>query len=88
MSIVPKRNYNGVLYQFSPPKNKVTPVVSCLKQAISIELVFVCIEMNLFKKELAVVAIVMITGMFGPSMYLASNFQEYNGKAAARRAAE
>ena len=37
MSIVPKRNYNGVLYQFSPPKNKVTPVVSYLKQAISIE---------------------------------------------------
>jgi hypothetical protein len=44
--------------------------------------------MNFFKKELAVVAIIMITGMFGPSMYLASNFQEYNGKAAARRAAE
>ena len=30
-------------------------------------------------------AVVIITGVFGPSMYLASNFQEYNGKAEARR---
>lgn len=26
-AIVPKRNYNGVLYQFSPPRNKVSPGV-------------------------------------------------------------
>lgn len=28
LAIMPKRNFNGVLYQFSPPKNKLSPVVS------------------------------------------------------------
>lgn len=28
LAIVPKRNYNGVLYQFSPPKNKLSSGVS------------------------------------------------------------
>lgn len=27
LAIVPKRGFNGVLYQFSPPKNKVTNAV-------------------------------------------------------------
>jgi hypothetical protein len=26
-AIVPKRDYNGILYQFSPPKNKISPGV-------------------------------------------------------------
>lgn len=61
LSIVPKRNYNGVLYQFSPPKNKVPA------------------------GEVALFGVLITLGVFGPAMYLASNFQEYNGKAEARR---
>ena len=29
---------------------------------------------------------ILVTGVLGPSIYLAANFQEYNGKAAARAA--
>jgi len=63
LSVLTKRNLNGTLYQFSPPKNKLS------------------------NGELAVFGVVLAVGILGPSIYLASNFQEFNGKAAARRAA-
>jgi hypothetical protein len=31
-------------------------------------------------KELAVMSVVLVFGVLGPSIFLASNFQEYNGK--------
>jgi hypothetical protein len=36
-------------------------------------------------KELAVMGIVLLTGILGPSVYFAANMQEYNGKAEERR---
>lgn len=38
------------------------------------------------KKEFFVMGAILVTGVLGPSIYLAANFQEYNGKAAARAA--
>lgn len=34
LSIVPKRGFNGVLYQFSPPKNKLSTGVNILQSIL------------------------------------------------------
>jgi len=61
LSILAKRNFNGVLYQFGPPRNKLST------------------------GELMVMGVVLGCGILGPMVYIATNMQEYNGKAEARR---
>jgi hypothetical protein len=44
LAIVPKRNFNGVLYQFGPPKNKLSPVVSLMSSFLKATLDYLYIS--------------------------------------------
>lgn len=78
LAIVPKRNFNGVLYQFGPPKNKLSPVVSLMSSFLKATLDYLYI--SILKQELSVMGVVFLVGILGPSFYLASTFKVINGR--------
>ena len=85
LSILAKRNFNGVLYQFGPPRNKLSTGVNfSYLDRFHLFWVWFFTKKYLFK-ELMVMGVVLGCGILGPMVYIATNMQEYNGKAEARR---